>query len=80
LAFITVSARKDEGCQFEEIEPETYVPLTGSEAGLPHHIFDEEKLRYEFRTFEILEISHRADGKVLAIWAKKRQAGRLIIW
>lgn len=71
LAFITVAARKDEGGPFEEIEPATYVPQTGSEAGLPHHIFTEENLRYEFRNFEVLEITHRADGKVLAVWVKK---------
>jgi SAM-dependent methyltransferase len=72
IAFITVAARKDEGGPFEEIEPATYIPQTGSEAGLPHHIFDEENLRYEFRKFEVLEITQRADGKVLAIWIKKR--------
>ncbi|MGD2253971.1 MAG: class I SAM-dependent methyltransferase [Anaerolineales bacterium] len=71
FAFITVSARKDQGGPFEEIEPSTYVPQTGSEAGLPHHIFTEDDLRHEFRTFDILEISLRADGKVLAVWARK---------
>jgi SAM-dependent methyltransferase len=70
LAFISVTARKDEGGPFEEIEPGTFVPQTGSEAGLPHHIFTEETLRYEFRNFEILEITLRAEGKVRAIWAR----------
>ncbi len=70
LAFITVTARKDEGGRFEEIEPGTFVPQTGSEAGLPHHVFTEEDLRYEFRTFEVLEITLRAEGKVRAIWAR----------
>jgi SAM-dependent methyltransferase len=72
LAFITVAARTNEGGPFEEIEPSTYVPQTGSEAGLPHHIFTEEDLRYEFRTFEILEITLRDNGKVLAVWVRKR--------
>lgn len=72
LAFISVAGRKDEGGAFEEIEPATFVPQTGSEAGLAHHIFTEEDLRYEFRTFEVIEITQRADGRVLAIWVKKR--------
>lgn len=72
LAFISVAARKDEGGLFEEIEPATFVPQTGSEAGLPHHIFTEKDLQYEFLTFEVIEISQRADGQVLAIWVKKR--------
>jgi SAM-dependent methyltransferase len=71
-AFISVAGRKDEGGPFEEIEPATYVPQTGSEAGLAHHIFTAEDLRYEFRTFKVIEITQRDDGKVLAIWVKKR--------
>ena len=72
LALVTVSARKDEGFPFEEIEPGTFVPQTGSEAGLPHHIFSEEELRRELEAFDLLEITERAEGKVLAAWAKKR--------
>ncbi len=70
-AFISVGAAKTEGGPFEEIEPGTFVPSTGSEAGLPHHIFTEESLQNEFRAFEIIEISLRAEGRVLAIWARK---------
>jgi SAM-dependent methyltransferase len=72
FAFITVTAQKDEGCTFEEIEPATYVPQSGAEAGLPHHVFTESDLLYEFRTFEVLEISKRSKGKILAIWIKKQ--------
>lgn len=72
LAFVSVAARRDEGGPFEEIEPATYIPRTGPEAGLAHHIFTEEDLRCEFRTFEVIEITERADGQVLAIWVKKR--------
>jgi SAM-dependent methyltransferase len=70
VAFISVSARKDDG-EFIEIEPGTVVPLTGSEAGLPHHIFSEEELRMEFHDFKVMDISLRADGKVLVIIALK---------
>lgn len=70
-AFISVAAGKTEGGPFEEIEPGTFVPSTGPEAGLPHHIFTEESLQHEFRAFEIVEISRRAEGRVLALWARK---------
>jgi SAM-dependent methyltransferase len=72
-AFVSVGATKTEGAPFEEIDPGTFVPSTGSEAGLPHHIFTEESLQHEFRAFEIHEISRRAEGRVLAIWARKPQ-------
>ncbi len=70
VAFISVAAKKDDG-EFDEIEPGTIVPLTGSEAGLPHHIFSEEELRVEFREFQVGDVSLRADGKVLVITARK---------
>ena len=70
VAFITVAARKDDE-EVVEIEPGTVIPLTGSEAGLPHHIFSEEELRMEFREFQVMDASLRADGKVLVIIARK---------
>lgn len=71
LAFVTVSGRKDAGLKFEEIEPGTFVPLTGPEAGLPHHIFTVEELREEFRAYQVLDISVRAEGAVLAVLARR---------
>ena len=74
VAFISVAAKKDDE-EFVEIEPGTIVPLTGSEAGLPHHIFSEEELRVEFREFQVDDVSLRAGGKVLAIAACKPGPG-----
>jgi SAM-dependent methyltransferase len=71
VAFVSVAARQDDDTDFEEIEPGTFVPTTGTEAGLPHHIFTEDELRLEFRDFEILDVSLRAEGKVLALLAQK---------
>jgi len=71
LAFVTVSGRKDPGVKFEEIEPGTFLPLTGPEAGLAHHIFTVEELRSEFQQLEILDLSIRAEGAVLAVLARK---------
>jgi SAM-dependent methyltransferase len=70
IAFITVSARKDD-LNHIEIEPNTYVPQTGPERGVPHHIFSENELRQSFQSFYILEISLRDEGKVLAMLAQK---------
>ncbi len=72
VAFITVSGHKDEE-EFEEIEPGTVVPLTGPEKGLPHHIFSERELRDEFQDFDLMDFSVRAEGKVLAILARKQR-------
>jgi SAM-dependent methyltransferase len=40
----------------QEIEPGTYVPLEGSERGLPHHYFTEERLRQVFHAFTVRRI------------------------
>ena len=71
LAFVTVSGRKDRDLAFEEIEPGTFVPLAGPEAGLPHHIFTVEELRSEFEAYKVSDISVRAEGAVLAVLAQK---------
>ena len=71
IAFVTVAGRKHENEAYEEVEPGTYVPLNGTEKGLPHHIFIEDELRSEFGVFQIREISRRAEGKVLALWLMK---------
>jgi SAM-dependent methyltransferase len=71
IAFVTVSGRKDRGIEFEATEPGTFVPLSGPEAGLPHHIFSTDELRAEFYAYEILDVSVRAEGAVLAVLARK---------
>ena len=71
LAFVTVSADEAHKVDSREIEPGTFVPLSGPEAGLPHHMFSEAELRTEFQDFYPLETSLRAEGKVLAILAQK---------
>ncbi len=71
LAFVTVSGRKDAGVEFDEIEPGTFVPLMGPEVGLPHHIFSVAELRAEFSDFDLMEVSIRAEGAVLAVTARK---------
>jgi SAM-dependent methyltransferase len=71
IAFVTVAGRKHRDEEYIEIEPGTFVPLGGTEKGLPHHFFTEDELLLEFGRFHILEISRRAEGKVLALWLSK---------
>jgi SAM-dependent methyltransferase len=73
LAFVTVPCRSSSRrrSSSQQIEDHTYLPLEGREAGLPHHIFSEDRLRQAFRKFDIQEISYRDDGRILAIWAQK---------
>ncbi len=71
LAFITVAGSWHEGGPFEEVEPSTYIPCTGSEAGLPHHVFSAGELRSEFSAFQVQEITSRDEGRVLAGWVRK---------
>ena len=73
LAFVTLAGMMDEDKKYEEIENGTFIPLEGSEKGLPHHIFAEQELASEFSAFQIREISRRAEGKVLAAWLVKDQ-------
>jgi len=71
MAFVSVSGKMDEDEAFEEIEPNTYVPLSGPEKGLPHHIFTVDEVHDEFGAFLIDDVSIRADGHVITILARK---------
>lgn len=74
LALVTVAGQIHQDTIYEEIEPGTFVPQDGSEAGLPHHIFTNDEIHLEFKEFDILEISPRDNGRVIAIWLKKETA------
>jgi len=54
--FATVPKLKNQGERFEQIEPNTFMPLDGREKGLPHHYFNPEELREVFGTFDVAEI------------------------
>jgi len=56
LVFITVPKLRNQGTQFEQIEPNTFVPKDGAERGLPHHYFTPEELREVFGKFTITDI------------------------
>lgn len=66
LILVSVPAGRDAGDDFLEIEPRTFVPLSGSEKGLPHHIFTPEELPELFAPFETLDVSVR--GEVVIVY------------
>jgi len=46
-----------QGGKFDEIEPGTFVPLEGSEKGVPHHNFTQEELLELFGDFDVKSIA-----------------------
>jgi len=54
--FITVPKLKNQGKNFKQIEPNTYIPLDGQEKGLPHHYFTPKELKDFFSNFNITDI------------------------
>ena len=72
IAFVTVPSKVDPDDDAVEIEPGTFVPTLGWEAGLPHHIFSPDEFAAEFEGFEILDLSLRGKSEVLALTAQKR--------
>jgi SAM-dependent methyltransferase len=56
IVFITVPRSRNQAAEFEEIEPNTLIPLDGPEKGLPHHFFSEDELTSLFAQFEPLDV------------------------
>jgi len=71
VLFVTVPVGKKSKGGSKEIEPHTFIPLAGSEKGLPHHIFSPDELRALFPQFEVLDLSVRG-AKVIALLAVKQ--------
>ena len=71
LAFVSVTAAKHDDEDFREIEPGTFLPMKGPEAGLPHHIFNEEELLAAFGDFQVSECRLVNKGGVRTILARK---------
>jgi len=69
--FITVPQLRNQGETFEQIEPNTYVPLDGPERGLPHHYFTPRELREVFGGYDIHDI-HLDAWDHYCLWAFKR--------
>ncbi|MHC4442563.1 MAG: class I SAM-dependent methyltransferase [Planctomycetota bacterium] len=54
--FVTVPKLRNQAETFEQLEPNTFIPLDGPEKGLPHYYFTPEELREVFGDYEIADI------------------------
>lgn len=61
VVFVTVATQGNQFDTYEEIEPNTYVPLDGREKGLLHYFFTEQTLREAFANFEVISLDK--DGR-----------------
>ncbi|MFW9802672.1 MAG: class I SAM-dependent methyltransferase [Candidatus Thorarchaeota archaeon] len=62
--FSEVPSEGDKDWKLEEIEPGTYIPQRGPEAGIPHHYFTEEEIyevlsNFDIKGIQIDETRHR---------------------
>jgi SAM-dependent methyltransferase len=69
--FVTVPKLRNQGETFEQLEPNTYIPLDGPEKGLPHHYFTPEGLGEVFGEYEILTI-HLDQYDHYCMWANRQ--------
>jgi len=70
---VSVPARKaiaEDAPAHNEIEPNTYVPTSGSEKGLPHHLFTPDEFRDIFPQFEVFDL-RVIDDRIIALTALK---------
>ena len=54
--FVTVPRSRNPGVRYEQMEPNTFIPLEGTEKGLPHHFFTREELRKVFKGYSVTDI------------------------
>lgn len=71
VLYITVAMQKNQGTRFQEIEPNTYIPLDGREAGLPHYYFTPQTLGREFAAFDVQDIHLDATNHLCLLAVKK---------
>ena len=73
MILISVPAYKaieEDSPQPNEIEPHTFIPTSGDEEGLPHHLFTAEEFRDIFPQFEVMDLQI-IDDRVIASHAQK---------
>jgi SAM-dependent methyltransferase len=56
---------------YVEIESHTFLPLSGSEKGLPHHFFTPDELPRLFAAFDTLDVSVRGNAVIVYQGVKK---------
>jgi len=57
--------------EWEEIERHTFVPLSGTEKGLPHHLFTLDEFGVCFPAFEILSLGEDGHGHIALTGRRK---------
>jgi len=57
--------------EWEEIERHTFVPLSGIEKGLPHHLFTLEEFGAYFPAFDILSLGEDGNGHIALTGCRK---------
>jgi SAM-dependent methyltransferase len=73
LVTVPVYRPREPGSEFhesDEIEYHTFVPLSGTEKGLPHHLFTLEEFAACFPAFDILSVEERGDVVIILIARK----------
>lgn len=71
LILVSVPTRKaitEDAPEHEEIEPDTFVPTSGTEAGLPHHLFTPEEFQRIFPRFKGMDLQVY-DDRVMVLQA-----------
>jgi SAM-dependent methyltransferase len=71
LLFIIVATLKNQAKTWEQIEPDTFIPLDGREKGLIHHFFTAEELKEVFNGFDIADL-HLDDARRYCMTAIKK--------
>jgi SAM-dependent methyltransferase len=66
----TYEAIREDSPEFIEIEPNTFIPTSGSEKGLPHHIFTRDEFQNLFPHFQVLDLQE-IDHRVIVLTAVK---------
>ena len=56
---------------WEEIEHHTFVPLSGTEKGLPHHLFAPDELYSCFPAFDVLSLGEDGHQHIVLVGRKK---------
>jgi len=75
VLFVSVPSGMDPDETFRQVEPGTFVPTSGDEAGLPHHIFSAEELSLLFPGCTVLELD-QIGGRIWALLAVRRLGHR----
>ena len=69
--FVVVPTLKKMAKTWQQIEPNTFIPLDGREKGLVHHFFTAEELKEVFSGFNVTDV-HFDDGKHYCMTAIKK--------